>query len=123
MLVFRVATGHDQGLYRGDNGNNMTGYADNLDKHPLPNEDAKIGDMKWRDYLCTANADYMRFGFPSIKALRKWIDSKSRQRYHNDKFKVFIYQGEQNLLVGETQVVYDTRYVTQIGEPISLLEV
>jgi hypothetical protein len=124
MLIYRVETENQRGMYRGSN---VEWLNDNYDecRHPLPYHDSRLMQSLRHKELYTAwDASSMHYGFGSLDQLRRWIyaDEAKRELEHLG-FAVSVYEiNEHRCAVGDTQAVFFIHEATKV-DTINITEI
>lgn len=117
MLIYRVETENQRGMYRGSY---VTWLNDNYEpyRHPLPNEDSRLMQVLRHKELYTSwDACRMHYGFGSLDQLRRWIYADvAKQELDNLGFAVSVYEiPDSRCAVGDTQAVFFINEATKVN--------
>ena len=117
MLIYRVETENQRGMYRGSN---VEWLNDNYDecRHPLPHRDSRLMLAIHDKELYTAwDASVMHYGFGSLDQLRRWIYADdAKHELHNLGFAVSVYDiPDDRCAVGDTQAVFFINEATKVN--------
>ena len=117
MLIYRIETENQRGMYRGCN---VRWLNDNYEpyRHPLPREDSRlIQSLRHKELYTSWDANSMHYGFGSLDQLRRWIYADlAKQELDELGFAVSVYEIPDNrCAVGDTQAVFFINEATKVN--------